>query len=171
MSQPGSHQFTNHLFKTLMPVVFDGFQARDCAEQLSAAVAAEGIRKLPHTVCARVEFEGDIAVSMHVLHMGRQLGRIVPAKRILKKGSGIVEQERQAFFDRTDPVYDKLHEEQRAQIAERFGDDPGYIRHDWANSYGDDWISVGTKVGGHGVLTSIYTVSTGKIEHRWEPVN
>lgn len=171
MSQPGSQQFTNHLAKTLVPLVFDGFQARDCAEQLSAAVAAEGIRKLPHTVCARVEFEGDVAVSMYVLHMGRQLGRIVPAKRVLKKGSDIVEQERQAFFARTDPFYDALHEAQRVEIAARIGSDPGYIRHDWASSYGDGWISVGSKVGGHGVLTSIYTVSTGEIEHRWDLIS
>lgn len=167
MSQPGSQQFTNHLFKTLTPLVLDGFQARDCAEQLSAAVAAEGIRKLPHTVCARVEFEGDVAVSMHVLHMGKRLGQIVPAKRILKKGSDIVDKELDAFLTRTDPLYDRLHEEQRAQIAERFGSDPGYIRHDWSRSFGDDWIAVGTKVGGN-VLTSIATVSTGEIKHSWE---
>lgn len=171
MSQTGSHQFTAHLIKTLVPLVYDYGQARRCAEQLSAAVADEGVRKLPHTVCARVEFNGDVAISMHVLHMGKRLGQIVPETRILKKGSPIVEQERQAFFERTDPFYDKLHEAQREEIASRIGSDPGYIRHDWANSYGDDWISVGSKVGGHGMLTSIYTVSTGEIEHRWEPVN
>ncbi len=171
MSQPGSVQFTRHLAKTLSPLLLDDAQALRCAEQLSAAVAAEGIRKLPHTVCGRVDFEGDIAVSMHVLHMGKRLGESVPATRLLKKGSTIVEQERQAFFERTDPIYDKLHEAQRVEIAARIGSDPGYIRHDWANSYGDDWISVGSKVGGHGVLTSIYTVSTGEIEHRWDLIS